>query len=728
MFVVLLAGCLAADAGDGLVADAADSPERGLGAPLHRGLVEPEALDLRLAIELPPLEPQRSAAALAPSRSGPLRVGLHRRPGEYQGDLLPRLRWVHDAHDGSVTASAVVTVPGAARVRLAVRATLPPGGAIRVFHGLPPEVVGVMDRALFAASGPEVRWSPSVPGSTIGLELTLPSIDARDATVLEIDRVAHGFEQAAVGRGEGAWVWSGQSADASRRELAQDEEKCRRLPLACAESVQWRDVADAVARIRFERPDGSYQCSGTLLNDGDENGFAPYLLTANHCISTQAEAASVEADWFYRHGRCGRGPDPVGRTTRGGAELLATDFELDSSLLVLKGPDWEALDGQGRPVPRFGVRFAGWDSRPRSFGAAFGVHHPGEGPKEYLEGIIEGVEDYVSCNLDGRPCQRRRAGIRVSFTAGAVQGGSGGSGLFRTGRLIGVASSTSDLCTVAHYGNFAEFFPQVRRWLAGRRGQRAQGVGGRGRVLVHGDGLGAATPGEPRILVREGGSGTYSVSVEPRPTRSVKIAVRVSGDADLRASPDVLRFTPENWDAPQEVTLSAGEDDDRDDGSATVAHLVTSFDDAYRESGPVFAVSERDNDLEIAAAADPPVESGEVEVTWEPVAGAVSYVVEWRTENQEFEDCRGRDGCHDAAGRRASRTRVVVGGTTETALSDLEGETLYFVRVTASLDPSYGYLPSSTFSVVTPARQRPFLRGWRLVVPWERGSVGSEGQ
>ena len=44
MFVVLLAGCLAADAGDGLVADGADSPERGLGAPLHRGLVEPEVV------------------------------------------------------------------------------------------------------------------------------------------------------------------------------------------------------------------------------------------------------------------------------------------------------------------------------------------------------------------------------------------------------------------------------------------------------------------------------------------------------------------------------------------------------------------------------------------------------------------------------------------------------------------------------------------------------------
>ena len=56
----------------------------------------------------------------------------------------------------------------------------------------------------------------------------------------------------------------------------------------------------------------------------------------------------------------------------------------------------------------------------------------------------------------------------------------------------------------------------------------------------------------------------------------MKVALQVSGDADLRASPDLVRFTPENWDRPRQVTLSAGEDDDPDDGSAQVAHVVTS--------------------------------------------------------------------------------------------------------------------------------------------------------
>lgn len=686
---VLLVACLSGNAGDVLEADGEDNSGRGLlaGEPLR--LAQPDVPGSSLDVELPPLEPQPLEAASAIRQPGAVRVGVHRRLSEHQGDLVPRLPWVYDARDDSVSASVTVTSHGSRRVRVALRATLPPGGTIRFFHGTAPKLVGMMDRDDFLSSGSGLRWSPSVPGSTIGVELTLPSSDARAETILEIDRVAHDLA------------------------TMSDEDECRRLFLACTEPWRWRLVADAVARIRFERPDGSYQCSGTLLNDADENSFVPYFITANHCISTQAEAESLEAEWLYRPGSCGLGPPPVARSTSGGADLLVTDFAADSTLLVFKGPDWEGVDEHGRQVPRFGVRFAGWDSRPRDSGVVYGVHHPGDGTKEYLEGFIEGVRDYEACNLNRRSCQHRRAGIRVSFTEGTVLAGSGGSGLFRTDRLIGVASST-DLCTEAWYGSFSEFFPRVRRWLAGEERRNTQDGGGRGQVLVHVESDGE-TSGERQVPVREGGSSTYSLSIEPRPTRQVKVDLQISGDTDLQASPDVLHFTPENWDHPREVTLSAREDDDREDGSATVAHVLTSLDSAYQHAGPALRVSERDNDLELSATAPPPVEPGELEVTWEPVAGATSYIVEWRTSNQDFADC----DVPDDASCPADRTRLVAATDTSTTLNDLEGDTLYFVRVTARLDPSYGYVPASVFSLVTLAPQRPFLRGWRLVVPWQ---------
>ena len=76
-------------------------------------------------------------------------------------------------------------------------------------------------------------------------------------------------------------------------------------------------------------------------------------------------------------------------------------------------------------------------------------------------------------------------------------------------------------------------------------------------------------------------------------------------------------------------------------------------------------------------------------------------------------------GALPSASPGTTRTRVVAAGTTKTTLGDLQDDTHYLVRVTAKLDPSYGYLPSSVFSEVTLARYRPFLRGWRLAIPWE---------
>ena len=222
---VLLAVCLALDAGDGLLANGEDSPGRGLVAPAQLRLAQPGALDLSLGVELPPLNPQQSALISAPPRPGPVRVGLHRRLAEYRGNLVPRLQWVHDPDDGSIAAAVTVTAPGALRMRLAIRATLPPGGAIRFFHGSPPEVVGVMDRDFFLSRGSEAQWSPSVPGSTIGLEIALPSSDARDVTVLAIHRVAHYFEPSNVDDDAAALAPPHPPGGAPGQELASEEDE-----------------------------------------------------------------------------------------------------------------------------------------------------------------------------------------------------------------------------------------------------------------------------------------------------------------------------------------------------------------------------------------------------------------------------------------------------------------------------------------------------------------------
>ncbi len=89
------------------------------------------------------------------------------------------------------------------------------------------------------------------------------------------------------------------------------------------------------------------------------------------------------------------------------------------------------------------------------------------------------------------------------------------------------------------------------------------------------------TPGvtvTPTILtVPEGGSATYAVVLDTEPSGDVMIALSFAAgsDEDITADKTSLAFTPDNWNAAQEITVSAAEDDDALNGAATIEHAAS---------------------------------------------------------------------------------------------------------------------------------------------------------
>ncbi|KDN87519.1 glycoside hydrolase family 9 protein [Kitasatospora cheerisanensis] len=85
-----------------------------------------------------------------------------------------------------------------------------------------------------------------------------------------------------------------------------------------------------------------------------------------------------------------------------------------------------------------------------------------------------------------------------------------------------------------------------------------------------------ATPATPAVQVApaavtvpEGGSATVAVKLSAAPAQDVTVTVtRTSGDTDLSATTSSLVFTPANWAAAQQVSLSAAQDADTAAGSA----------------------------------------------------------------------------------------------------------------------------------------------------------------
>ncbi len=77
------------------------------------------------------------------------------------------------------------------------------------------------------------------------------------------------------------------------------------------------------------------------------------------------------------------------------------------------------------------------------------------------------------------------------------------------------------------------------------------------------------------VALVEGSSDTYTIVLNAEPDGTVTVRPVVSGDPDVKVSPNALRFTRTNWNQPQQVTVRADEDDDSEDDRANISHRIS---------------------------------------------------------------------------------------------------------------------------------------------------------
>ena len=125
-------------------------------------------------------------------------------------------------------------------------------------------------------------------------------------------------------------------------------------------------------------------------------------------------------------------------------------------------------------------------------------------------------------------------------------------------------------------------------------------------VIVDDDTRGVTIEPTGTLQIDEGGTATYQVVLDSEPTADVTVTPQVqeANYADISVS-ETLTFNPRNWDRPQRVTVTAGADDNQQDGSATITHAVAGGDYGGRGVIPApVPVEERDRegDLECTPA------------------------------------------------------------------------------------------------------------------------------
>ncbi len=394
-------------------------------------------------------------------------IGLGRKIAELDSvtTFASRLQWTTGS-DGSQRAAIRFVSSGAAGTRLVLdvrhidahtKLRFYAQGAATATEVTGTQVIdalAVNELSKAGASGNHLYFAPYVEGEDLTMQIELPAGVATSTLQINVPQLSHLF----------------QSPTAAKLTLKINNSGSCEVDVAC--KSDWSSTGNSVARLLFSDAStgSSYLCSGTLLNDRASSA-TPYLLTANHCISTQTVASTLQTFWFYRASACGSGTlYSASKTVNGGAALLYTDNSSDATFLRLNSS------------PPSGVTYSGWSpSLPAAGTSIGGVHHPAGDLQKVSLGTTTGFatcsraagSETFSCSFT-TGSSSSTTHVRVGWTSGVTEGGSSGSGLFITsgsskylvGQLSGGGSTCSNPTANDVYGRFdLAYTAGIYKWL-----------------------------------------------------------------------------------------------------------------------------------------------------------------------------------------------------------------------------------------------------------------------
>lgn len=461
---------LAAGCGGGGGAEAPTGHAAALSAPAYEqpahamqsaaGWAARGAAVLPARVELGAISEAKAQAA-APV-VGPRQIGLARDAGPTASvaGTQQLLRWQSSSQGGQIAAVSF-SAEGAHGLRLGVQVgQLPPEAVLRVYRqDRPGAVFETSGQAVLQTIARNVQagdqgdaartwWTPDAGGDEATLEIELPPGTPAASVQVAVPQVSHFFVDLSL-----------PAASDSVLQPKVGESSACELDASCYDD--YAALRNAVARMIYTSGGKSYLCTGTLLNDQKSSG-TPYFLTANHCISSQTVASTLQTFWFYRSPSCGSRTLSSGSASRtGGATLLYASASTDTSFLRL-------LD-----TPPAGAMFAGWDASAQALGATVaGLHHPQGDLLKISFGAVSSLYACTSVSSTAFSCTADPNGsfYRVGWTQGQTEGGSSGSGIFRGNALVGTLYGGNGLCASqgqSYYGRFdVAYAAALKNWLS----------------------------------------------------------------------------------------------------------------------------------------------------------------------------------------------------------------------------------------------------------------------
>jgi lysyl endopeptidase len=235
----------------------------------------------------------------------------------------------------------------------------------------------------------------------------------------------------------------------------------------CTSAEDWIKEKNSVVRLLINN---QYYCTGALINNA-ANSDKYYILTANHCISSNTLAQNTIVDFNLESAGCDNAT-VASTNTISGATLRATASDLDFALIEI-----------GKVPFSYQPYLAGWNIQTPSTAGYVTIHHPEGGIKK----ITSTTENVSISSFDG---YKTSSHWEVpQWTQGSTAEGSSGAPLFDSNhQIIGDLTGGAAECGNALADYFARLSvswdtysasaQQLKAWLD-PAGSSATSVSGR---------------------------------------------------------------------------------------------------------------------------------------------------------------------------------------------------------------------------------------------------------
>ncbi len=365
-------------------------------------------------------------------------------PGAHHSGTLVRLA------NGSFVWTLRLSSPEAGAIRVHIENMNLPAGAELFFFSLNGEAYGPY--AGLGMNGTGEFWTESVFDSQGYLQLYIPGNANMQAIRFDVSEIAHISPEFVDSVNIALGSFCGNPT-------CLEDATCFSVP-------EVTGAKDAIALMEFVISGDVFTCSGGLVTDTNPSE-SNFFITANHCLSTNPAAATVEFFWRFRTSTC-NGTCPNSGTwalKNIGSVLKTTNSAQDFTLLRLNSN------------PPAGSVFMGYSATSVAFSGGtqlYRISNPNFGPQVYSQHNVDTV--FGACG--GLP---RGNFIYSRDITGAIDGGSSGSPVINgSGQIVGqlfgaCGSNPGNPCqngpgeaNATVDGAFANYYSQVQQYLEGQ--------------------------------------------------------------------------------------------------------------------------------------------------------------------------------------------------------------------------------------------------------------------